>query len=89
MFVLCVIDEQKFVWRGELNAGSYLLMPFTTGCRLMKSTRKTTTKPAQLVNRTQSGELELTKEFKLVSSDIGGSNKSLLNLCLMLYCMFD
>lgn len=86
--MLCVIDEQKFVWRGELNAGSYLLMPFTTGCRLMKSTKKTSTKPAQLVNRTQSGELELTKEFKLVNSNIGGPNKSLLSLCLMLNVSF-
>ncbi|ROL48880.1 EF-hand calcium-binding domain-containing protein 7 [Anabarilius grahami] len=63
-------DKERFVWRGELNAGSYLLMPFTTGCRLMKSTKKTTTKTTQLVNRTQSGELELTKEFKAALSDI-------------------
>ncbi|KAL0191174.1 hypothetical protein M9458_013872, partial [Cirrhinus mrigala] len=52
-----------FLWRGEFNAGSYLLLPFTTGCRLMKRMRKTPSKTAQLVNRTQSGELELTKEF--------------------------
>ncbi|XP_067315911.1 EF-hand calcium-binding domain-containing protein 7 [Pseudorasbora parva] len=63
-------DKERFVWRGELNAGSYLLMPFTTGCKLMKSTRKTSTKTAQLVNRNQSGELELTKEFKAALSDI-------------------
>ncbi len=66
----CVIDEQRFLWRGELSAGSYLLLPFTTGCRLMKRMRKTSTKTAQLVNRTQSGELELTKEFKLVNSNL-------------------
>lgn len=65
-----VIDEQRFLWRGELCAGSYLLLPFTTGCRLMKRTRKTSTTTAQLVNRTQSGELELTKEFKLVNSNL-------------------
>ncbi|XP_051997037.1 EF-hand calcium-binding domain-containing protein 7 isoform X2 [Xyrauchen texanus] len=63
-------DKERFVWRGELNAGSFLLFPFTTGCRLMKRTRKTTSKTAQLVNRTQSGELELTKEFKAALSDI-------------------
>uniref|UniRef100_A0A8C2KWZ0 EF-hand calcium-binding domain-containing protein 7 n=1 Tax=Cyprinus carpio TaxID=7962 RepID=A0A8C2KWZ0_CYPCA len=63
-------DKERFLWRGELSAGSYLLLPFTTGCRLMKRTRKTTTKTAQLVNRTQSGELELTKEFKAALSDI-------------------
>lgn len=63
-------DKERFVWRGELNAGSYLLLPFTTGCRLMKRTRKTTNKTAQLVNRTLSGELELTKEFKVALSDI-------------------
>uniref|UniRef100_A0A8C1TTU5 EF-hand calcium-binding domain-containing protein 7 n=1 Tax=Cyprinus carpio TaxID=7962 RepID=A0A8C1TTU5_CYPCA len=63
-------DKERFLWRGELSAGSYLLLPFTTGCRLMKRTRKTATKTAQLVNRTQSGELELTKEFKAALSDI-------------------
>uniref|UniRef100_A0A672LEY2 EF-hand calcium-binding domain-containing protein 7 n=1 Tax=Sinocyclocheilus grahami TaxID=75366 RepID=A0A672LEY2_SINGR len=63
-------DKERFLWRGELSAGSYLLLPFTTGCRLMKRTRKTSTKTAQLVNRTQSGELELTKEFKAALSDI-------------------
>uniref|UniRef100_A0A673LXQ9 EF-hand calcium-binding domain-containing protein 7 n=1 Tax=Sinocyclocheilus rhinocerous TaxID=307959 RepID=A0A673LXQ9_9TELE len=63
-------DKERFLWRGELSAGSYLLLPFTTGCRLMKRTRKTSTKTAQLVNHTQSGELELTKEFKAALSDI-------------------
>lgn len=63
-------DKERFLWRGELCAGSYLLLPFTTGCRLMKRTRKTSTTTAQLVNRTQSGELELTKEFKAALSDI-------------------
>uniref|UniRef100_A0A671SKM6 EF-hand calcium-binding domain-containing protein 7 n=1 Tax=Sinocyclocheilus anshuiensis TaxID=1608454 RepID=A0A671SKM6_9TELE len=63
-------DKERFLWRGERNAGSYLLLPFTTGCRLMKRTRKTATKTAQLVNRTQSGELELTKEFQVALSDI-------------------
>uniref|UniRef100_A0A8C1IEQ9 Phosphoglucomutase 1 n=1 Tax=Cyprinus carpio TaxID=7962 RepID=A0A8C1IEQ9_CYPCA len=70
LFLSCVIDKQRFLWRGELSAGSYLLLPFTTGCRLMKRTRKTSTKTAQLVKRTQSGELELTKEFKMALSDI-------------------
>ncbi|XP_073707794.1 EF-hand calcium-binding domain-containing protein 7 [Garra rufa] len=63
-------DKERFLWRGELNAGSYLLLPFTTGCRLRKRMRKKATKAAQLVNRTQSGELELTKEFKAALSDI-------------------
>ncbi|XP_056606307.1 EF-hand calcium-binding domain-containing protein 7 [Triplophysa dalaica] len=63
-------DKERFVWRGELNAGSYLLLPFTTGCRLMKKARKTTTKTVQIVNRDQSGELELTKEFTAALSDI-------------------
>ncbi|RXN35570.1 EF-hand calcium-binding domain-containing 7 [Labeo rohita] len=63
-------DKERFLWRGELSAGSYLLLPFTTGCRLMKRMRKTPSKTAQLVSRTQSGELELTKEFKAALSDI-------------------
>lgn len=62
-------DKERFLWKGELSAGSYLLMPFTTGCRL-KRTRKNNNKTVQLVNRMQSGELELTKEFKAVLSDI-------------------
>uniref|UniRef100_A0A8C0YEC9 EF-hand calcium binding domain 7 n=1 Tax=Cyprinus carpio carpio TaxID=630221 RepID=A0A8C0YEC9_CYPCA len=70
LFLSCVIDKQRFLWRGELSASSYLLLPFTTGCRLMKRTRKTSTKTAQLVKRTQSEELELTKEFKTALSDI-------------------
>ncbi|KTG04663.1 hypothetical protein cypCar_00036720 [Cyprinus carpio] len=70
VFLSCVIDKQRFLWRGELSASSYLLLPFTTGCRLMKRTRKTSTKTAQLVKRTQSEELELTKEFKTALSDI-------------------
>uniref|UniRef100_A0A8C2K7U5 Phosphoglucomutase 1 n=1 Tax=Cyprinus carpio TaxID=7962 RepID=A0A8C2K7U5_CYPCA len=70
VFLSCVINKQRFLWRGELSAGSYLLLPFTTGCRLMKRTRKTSTKTAQLVKRTQSEELELTKEFKMALSDI-------------------
>uniref|UniRef100_A0A8C1ZC67 EF-hand calcium binding domain 7 n=1 Tax=Cyprinus carpio TaxID=7962 RepID=A0A8C1ZC67_CYPCA len=70
VFLSCVINKQRFLWRGELSAGSYLLLPFTTGCRLMKRTRKTSTKTAQLVKRTQSEELELTKEFKTALSDI-------------------
>ncbi|TRY53989.1 hypothetical protein DNTS_015547 [Danionella cerebrum] len=62
-------EKDRFVWKGELSAGSYLLLPFTTGCRL-KRTRKDANKMAKLVNRTQSGDLELTKEFKAALSDI-------------------
>ncbi|KAG7487639.1 hypothetical protein MATL_G00025670 [Megalops atlanticus] len=62
-------DKEKFGWKGELSAGTYYLMPFTTGCRLKKK-RKPVAKAAQLVYRTDTGELALTKEFRAVLSDI-------------------
>ncbi|MBN3302278.1 EFCB7 protein, partial [Amia calva] len=62
-------DREKFGWTGELGAGDYYLLPFTTGCRLKKG-RKPVGKQAQLVYRTDSGELALTKEFRAALSDI-------------------
>ncbi|XP_048832184.1 EF-hand calcium-binding domain-containing protein 7 isoform X1 [Brienomyrus brachyistius] len=62
-------DKEKFGWKGELNAGTYYIIPFTTGCRLRKS-RQPVTKAAQLVYRTETGELALTKEFRAALSDI-------------------
>ncbi|XP_046870236.1 EF-hand calcium-binding domain-containing protein 7 [Hypomesus transpacificus] len=63
-------DKEKFVWKGELNAGTYFLLPFTTGCRLRKRRRKSTSKPVQLVNTSDSGQLDLTPEFRGALSDI-------------------
>lgn len=68
--VLCVLAWQKFVWKGELNEGTYLLLPLSTGCRLVRN-RRPELNSAQLVSRNQdSGELELTKEFRAALSDI-------------------
>nr|XP_014344367.1 PREDICTED: EF-hand calcium-binding domain-containing protein 7 isoform X2 [Latimeria chalumnae] len=62
-------DKEKFGWKGELNAGVYRLLPFTTGCRLKKK-RKQNIREAKLVYRDDSGELALTKEFRTALSDV-------------------
>lgn len=65
-------DKGKYIWRGELNAGVYYLLPFSSGCKLKNSNRKTssshTTK--KLVYRTDTGELDLTPELREVLSEI-------------------
>ncbi|KAM3914222.1 EF-hand calcium-binding domain-containing protein 7 isoform 2-T2 [Leptodactylus fuscus] len=59
----------SYVWKGELSAGSYTLIPFTTGCRLRKN-KKPVTKEARLVYRDGSEDLQLTSEFKSALSDV-------------------
>ncbi|KAM9848300.1 EF-hand calcium-binding domain-containing protein 7 [Aulostomus maculatus] len=64
-------DKEKFVWKGELIAGTYYLLPFSTGCKLKKRSRKSVSnKPVELVYRTDTGELDLTRELRDVLSDI-------------------
>ncbi|KAJ8279073.1 hypothetical protein COCON_G00061390 [Conger conger] len=62
-------DREKFGWKGELSAGTYYIMPFSTGCRLKRS-RAPAARTAQLVYRSDGGELALTKEFRAALSDI-------------------
>nr|XP_029133146.1 EF-hand calcium-binding domain-containing protein 7 isoform X1 [Labrus bergylta] len=64
-------DREKYIWRGELNAGNYYLLPFTSGCKLKKRTTKNLpNKPVELIYRTDTGELDLTRELREVLSDI-------------------
>ncbi|XP_041647497.1 EF-hand calcium-binding domain-containing protein 7 [Cheilinus undulatus] len=64
-------DKEKYTWRGELNAGTYYLLPFTTGCKLKKRTEKNlSSKPTELIYRTDTGELDLTRELREALSDI-------------------
>ncbi|XP_029905098.1 EF-hand calcium-binding domain-containing protein 7 [Myripristis murdjan] len=64
-------DKEKYVWKGELTAGTYYLLPFTSGCRLRKRSKKSlSNKPVQLVYRTDTAELDLTREFREVLSEI-------------------
>ncbi|KAJ4943217.1 hypothetical protein JOQ06_005722 [Pogonophryne albipinna] len=61
----------KYVWKGELDAGTYYLLPFTSGCRLKKRSKKSLSiKSIELVYRTDTGELDLTRELREVLSDI-------------------
>uniref|UniRef100_A0A8C4ILE1 EF-hand calcium-binding domain-containing protein 7 n=1 Tax=Dicentrarchus labrax TaxID=13489 RepID=A0A8C4ILE1_DICLA len=64
-------DKEKYVWKGELNAGTYYLLPFTSGCKLKKKSKKSlSNQPVELVYRTDTGELDLTRELREVLSDI-------------------
>ncbi|NXO83664.1 EFCB7 protein, partial [Sitta europaea] len=56
-------NKEMFGWRGELGAGVYWLLPFTTGCRLRK-VKTQIPGEAKLVWRDEDGELALTKEFR-------------------------
>ncbi|NXO38733.1 EFCB7 protein, partial [Locustella ochotensis] len=62
-------NEEMFGWRGELGAGVYLLLPFTTGCRLRKVKTQIPAE-AKLLWRDEDGELALTKEFRAALLDV-------------------
>ncbi|NXW44474.1 EFCB7 protein, partial [Nyctiprogne leucopyga] len=62
-------NKETFGWKGELGAGVYWLLPFTTGCRL-KKVKTQITGEAKLVSRGEDGELALTKEFRAALLDI-------------------
>lgn len=64
-------DKAKYVWKGELNAGTYRLLPFTSGCRLKKQSKNNfPDKSVKLVYKTDTGELDLTSELREVLSEI-------------------
>lgn len=66
-FIAFPVFVQKYVWRGDLNAGTYYLLPFTSGCRLKKRSKKGVShKPVELVHRTDTGELDLSRELRWV-----------------------
>lgn len=65
LFAACFL--QKYVWKGELNAGSYYLLPFTSGCKLKKKNKKNMSgKSVQLINRTDTDEIDLSRELRSV-----------------------
>ncbi|XP_045906685.1 EF-hand calcium-binding domain-containing protein 7 isoform X2 [Micropterus dolomieu] len=64
-------DKEKYVWKGELSAGTYYLLPFTSGCKLKKKSKKSpSNKSVELVYWTDTEELDLTRELREVLSDI-------------------
>ncbi|TNM88240.1 hypothetical protein fugu_006461 [Takifugu bimaculatus] len=64
-------DREKYVWKGELNAGSYYLLPFTSGCKLKRRNKKTTSgKAVELINRSDTEEIDLSRELREALSDI-------------------
>ncbi|KAJ6662573.1 hypothetical protein lerEdw1_011710 [Lerista edwardsae] len=62
-------NEEAFGWRGELGAGIYWLIPFTTGCRFRKMRKQIKGEP-KLVYRDSDGDFVLTKEFREVLSQV-------------------
>ncbi|XP_077189592.1 EF-hand calcium-binding domain-containing protein 7 isoform X2 [Paroedura picta] len=62
-------NKETFGWRGELGAGDYWLIPFTTGCRFKKM-KKQIAKEAKLIYEDGNGCLALTKEFRTALSEI-------------------
>ncbi|XP_042319210.1 EF-hand calcium-binding domain-containing protein 7 [Sceloporus undulatus] len=62
-------NKEVFGWRGELDAGVYRLIPFTSGCRF-KKVKKEIRGEAKLVYRDSSGKLVLTEELRAVLSEI-------------------
>ncbi|NXD26900.1 EFCB7 protein, partial [Spelaeornis formosus] len=61
-------NKEMFGWRGELGAGVYWLLPFTTGCRLRK-VKTQIPGEAKLLWRNEDGELALTKEFRCLQRE--------------------
>ncbi|XP_063154131.1 EF-hand calcium-binding domain-containing protein 7 [Candoia aspera] len=61
-------NKKAFGWRGELEAGIYWIIPFTTGCRFRKVKKQI--KEVQLVCRDGNGNLTFTKELRAVLSQI-------------------
>lgn len=54
--------QSEYCWKGDLRSGSYVLMPFTTGCRL----RRRSTEPRnsiQLIQKDENGETQLSRSF--------------------------
>ncbi|XP_077572639.1 EF-hand calcium-binding domain-containing protein 7 [Stigmatopora nigra] len=64
-------DKEKYFWKGELKAGTYYLLPFSSGCRLKKRSKKNVLiKSIELVYKTDTGELDLTRDFREALSEI-------------------
>ncbi|XP_054837857.1 EF-hand calcium-binding domain-containing protein 7 [Eublepharis macularius] len=62
-------NKEAFGWRGELGAGVYWVIPFTTGCRFKKM-KKQIGEEAKLIYEDGDGCLALTKEFRVALSEI-------------------
>ncbi|XP_051929392.1 EF-hand calcium-binding domain-containing protein 7 isoform X2 [Hippocampus zosterae] len=64
-------DKEKYIWRGQLKAGMYYLLPFSSGCRLKKMNRKNiSSRSVELVYKTDTGRLDLTRDFREALSEI-------------------
>ncbi|XP_068599167.1 EF-hand calcium-binding domain-containing protein 7 [Brachionichthys hirsutus] len=63
-------DKEKYVWRGELHAGTYYLLPFTSGCKLKRNKKSLSNKSVELVYKTDTGDLDFTRELRETLSDV-------------------
>ncbi|XP_048352340.1 EF-hand calcium-binding domain-containing protein 7 isoform X2 [Sphaerodactylus townsendi] len=62
-------NKETSGWRGELGAGVYWVVPFTTGCRFKKM-KKNISEEAKLICEDGEGCLALTEEFRATLSEI-------------------
>ncbi|CAL1545221.1 unnamed protein product [Lymnaea stagnalis] len=62
-------SKGKYSVHTSLSKGSYLLIPFTTGCRL-KSKTQTGIKEAKLITKDKDDKIVLTRAFKKALEDI-------------------
>ncbi|XP_061489281.1 EF-hand calcium-binding domain-containing protein 7 isoform X2 [Rhineura floridana] len=61
-------NKETFGWRGELEAGAYWVIPFTTSCKFRKAKKQI--REAKLVHRNGDGNFAVTKELRAVLSEI-------------------
>ncbi|RUS84254.1 hypothetical protein EGW08_008006 [Elysia chlorotica] len=59
----------RYSLRCSLSQGSYLLLPFTTGCRL-RPRRDTSTKEAKLITKDKEGKIIITRAFRKALEEI-------------------
>ncbi|GFR94172.1 EF-hand calcium-binding domain-containing protein 7 [Elysia marginata] len=62
-------NRSRYSLRCSLSQGSYLLVPFTTGCRL-KPRRDVPTKEVKLITKDKEGKINITRAFRKALEEI-------------------
>lgn len=62
-------NRGRYSLRCSLSQGSYLLVPFTTGCRL-KPRRDVPTKEVKLISKDREGKINITRAFRKALEEI-------------------
>nr|XP_039258733.1 EF-hand calcium-binding domain-containing protein 7-like [Styela clava] len=62
-------NNTQYCWKGDLRAGSYILLPFTSGCRLFRR-RKEPDEEIPLLRKDHNDEVQLSRAFRETLSDM-------------------